>query len=258
MIRFSAALFLSLAAMAQPLHFEAASVKPSTPENGGVIGGCHGVDTAAAVLQQAGTPPLGRCVITGARLAHLVNIAWSINGMQLIESGPDRIQRGAERFNVVAKAEDTAHTTEQQLLTMLQNLLIERFQMKFHREPVKTDGVSLTVDKTGPKLTESTAENFSFSMGPGGKPVKGQPGFFQATRCSLPMLASFLSTFGGFGPVVDNTGLKGAYDFTLSWDEEAGPTLVKAVQQQLGLHVSQEKVMVSSFVIDSAQPPSAN
>jgi len=37
---------------------------------------------------------------------------------------------------VVAKAEDPLKTTEQQLLAMLQNLLIERFHMRFHRESV--------------------------------------------------------------------------------------------------------------------------
>lgn len=259
MIRLCAAgLFLALAAMAQPLKFDVASVKASEPGPYGVQGGCHGVNSPPANLRSEGVPPLGRCAITHARLAHIVDIAWKINGMQLIESTPDWVQRGDERFDVMAKAEDPAHTTEQQLLTMLQNLLIERFQMKFHREPVKTDGVSLTVDKSGLKLVESKSEDVDFSFGASGKPGKGQPGYFKAVRYSMATFASLLSTFGNLGPVVDNTGLKGVYDFTLSWDEEAGPTLVKAVQQQLGLHMSQEKVTVTNFVIDSAQRPSAN
>jgi uncharacterized protein (TIGR03435 family) len=50
------------------------------------------------------------------------------------KTGPDWIQRGDLRFNVEAKAEDPSKTTEQQLLSMLQNLLVDRFQLRFHYE----------------------------------------------------------------------------------------------------------------------------
>ena len=51
--------------------------------------------------------------------------------MQVLETGPDWVQRGDLRFDVEAKAEDPASATRQQLLPMLQNLLVERFQIKF-------------------------------------------------------------------------------------------------------------------------------
>jgi uncharacterized protein (TIGR03435 family) len=77
-------------------------------------------------------------------------------------------------------------------------------------------------------------------------------------RFSMTMLTKLLSTFGGQGPGIDKTGLDGLYDFTLSWDDDAGPTLPTALREQLSLKMEPQKVAVSFFVIDSAQRPSAN
>jgi uncharacterized protein (TIGR03435 family) len=243
----------------EPPAFEVASVKPSVPGPNGVHGGCHGIDSVYTPGQAFAAPPLGRCVIADARLSHLVSIAWGIETMDLIKSGPDWIARGDERFNVEAKAEDSAKATEKQLLGMLQGLLIERFQLKFHREPVERSGFALKVAKNGPKLHESTRQDEDFSFGPGqGKPAPGRPAAFIAHRMSMGSLVDLLSTFGGRGPGIDQTGLQGVYDFTLKWDEDAGPTLDVALREQLGLRLESQKVPVSYFVIDSAQRPSAN
>ena len=59
-------------------------------------------------------------------------------------------------------------------------------------------------------------------------------------------------------PVIDKTGLPGAYNFALSWDETPGPSLVTALPEQLGLRFESERVPVSLFVIDSAQKPTQN
>jgi uncharacterized protein (TIGR03435 family) len=67
-----------------------------------------------------------------------------------------------------------------------------------------------------------------------------------------------IDTFGGSGPGIDKTGLQGLYDFTLMWDDDAGPTLDVALREQLGLKLESQKVPVSYFVIDPAKRPSAN
>jgi uncharacterized protein (TIGR03435 family) len=79
-------------------------------------------------------------------------------------------------------------------------------------------------------------------------------------------------------PVTDATGLKGRYDIALTWalpqeamaprggtaassdagaltsaPEDFGPTIVEAVQQQLGLRLESKKVPVNTFVIDHAE-----
>jgi uncharacterized protein (TIGR03435 family) len=146
-----------------PPTFEVASIKPAQSGGNGVRGSCRGIDS----VYTAEAPPLGRCVITDGRLSHLVGIAWDIT-MPMLKTGPDWIQRGDERFDVVAKAEYPSKTTEKQLLQMLQTLLIERFQMKFHLEPVQLPGFALKIVQGGPKLLLSKSEGADFSFGPGG------------------------------------------------------------------------------------------
>jgi uncharacterized protein (TIGR03435 family) len=247
---------------ASPMAFEVASVKPAPAGRNGVEGGCHGIDSVYTPTRRAEAPPLGRCVITDARLSHMINIAWNIGSMALIKSGPEWIAGGVERFNVEAKAEDPAKATEQQLLVMLQNLLIDRFQLKFHQEATEMPGFALVVGRTGAKLQESKSEEtrMTFSTPDGGavkKPGPGQPISIKARKVSMAMLVNTLSGIGGHGQGIDKTGLKGEYDFTLSWDEDAGPSLATALGQ-LGLRLESQKVPTSYFVVDSAQRPSAN
>jgi uncharacterized protein (TIGR03435 family) len=243
---------------APPLAFDVASVKPSDPGAKGDKGICHGIDSIVSGNQKAAAPSLGRCEVTNARLSHLVYIAWDLSSMDLIKSGPDWIARGDERFNIVARAEDPAKTTEQQLFTMLQNLVIERFQMKFHRETRDVPGFALVVAKTGAKLQESKSADAKVTSGDKFKPGQGRPVTLKARRYSMAMLVDRIARTGEHGPGIDKTGLKGTYDFTLAWDEDAGPSLSTALREQLGLRLESAKVPVSYFVIDSAQRPTAN
>lgn len=245
-----------------PLSFEVASVKVSTSGMNGARGGCRGIDSVYSLKQQEAPPPLGRCVITDARLSHLIGIAYGVS-MQALKTSPDWIQRGDLRFDIQAKAEDSAKTTEKQLLTMLQNLLADRFQLKFHYETKEEAGFALTVAKNGPKLRVSTSDEAGLSFhGKNGeaslKPSGGPATSMTARKYSIPMLVGMLSLMGSHGPGVDQTGLTGEYDFTLSWDEEGGPVLSTALREQLGLQMKAEKVPVSAFVVDSAQKPAAN
>jgi uncharacterized protein (TIGR03435 family) len=241
-------------AHAQPA-FEVASVKPAKTPNG-VSGGCHGIDSRYAPNEAASAPPLGRCVIKSGRLSHMLGIAFRLRSMGLIKGGPDWIMTGDDRFNVEAKAEDPTKATEEQLLRMLQALLIERFQLKFHRESKDMPGFELVVAKNGSKLNDAKGDDVSASFSPSGKPFPGQLNTLTARAYSMGKLADLLSGFGQ--PVVDKTGLTGAYDFTLAWDDTNGPQLSTALQQQLGLKFEAQKVPVSFLVIESAEKPTAN
>ena len=133
-MKFLAAIVLSATCL-HGQNFEVSSVKPSREGPNGVNGGCHGIDSVFTPGEKGSAPPLGRCVITDGRLSHLVSIAWRMETMSMIESGPDWIQRGSERFDVQAKAEDPAKTTEDQLLTMLQNLTHRAFPVEVSPTP---------------------------------------------------------------------------------------------------------------------------
>jgi uncharacterized protein (TIGR03435 family) len=227
--------------------FEVASIKPSNNPMGGVQGGCHGIDSKQTFV------PLGRCVIADGRLSHMIGIAWDVS-MQNLKSEPDWIARGNDRFNLEAKAEDPRTTTEQQLIQMLQTLLVERFRLKYHREEVRASGYALVVAKNGPKLKESTADRMGFD---GGKPSLGRPIALSVHKVSMALLAEMISGYGP-GPTVDKTGLTGEYDVKLNWDDNAGPSLYSALQDQLGLKLVPQRVTTSLFVVDSAEKPGPN
>jgi uncharacterized protein (TIGR03435 family) len=247
----------------ESLKFEVASIKVATSGMNGVRGGCHGVDSVYTPEEQArgSIPSLGRCVITDARLSHLIGIAYGVT-MQALDTGPEWIQRGDLRFDVQAKAENPATATREQLLAMLRNLLVERFQLKFHNVTKEEPGFALIVAKNGPKLQASTSEDEKITfLSPNGQEIvkpMGQAMRLKARKCSISELKNLLAFAGDMGPGIDRTGLTGVYDFTLSWNEEEGPSLASALRDQLGLQVRREKVPVERFVLDSAQKPSVN
>jgi uncharacterized protein (TIGR03435 family) len=74
-------------------------------------------------------------------------------------------------------------------------------------------------------------------------------------------------------PVVDRTGLKGFYDFTLTFVPDAsgrigpngeplasfeGSNLAQALREQLGLKLENAKSSVQILIIDHAEKPSEN
>jgi len=253
---FSIVVLLIGAAQAQPF-FEVASLKPANPGISGFRGGCHGIDsTYAGANERASAPPLGRCVITDARLSHMIGIAFHVSSMGYIKGGPDWLM-GGERFSVDAKAEDPTKATEEQLLQMLQALLVERFSLRFHRETKDMPGFALVVAKNGPKLQAAKGEDVDFTWGAGGKPVPGQPTCLTAHKWPASMLADVLTQMGR-GPATDHTGLTGEYDFKLCWNDTDGPSLFTALQEQLGLKFEPQKVPVSFFVVESARKPTEN
>jgi uncharacterized protein (TIGR03435 family) len=242
-------LIAGILAAQQPV-FEAASVNPAEPGNlKGVRGGCRGVDSKSSL--NGVSLPIGRCVITDARLSHLIMIGWQLKAIPMIQNAPEWVIGGDERFTIQAKAEDP-HATEAQLLAMLQQLLVERFDLKYHRQDREETGYGLVVAKGGVKMEKSKDDDVA-GLGPFNK---GPTVTISAHRNSMAGLASFLSAIGP-GDVEDETGLDGFYNFNLMWNETEGPSVFSAVQK-LGLRLEPRKVPVSYFVIDSARPPGDN
>ena len=99
-----------------------------------------------------------------------------------------------------------------------------------------------------------------------------------ARNTSMELIAKFLgnlgSSYGLSRPVVDETGLTGRYDFTMEFAQPprpnaepaadmaqsapAGPDLLEAAREQLGLQFKPGKAVVSIPVIDHVQRPSEN
>jgi len=143
---------------------------------------------------------------------------------------------------------------------MLQALLAERFGLKTHTENRKFASYALVVDKRGSKLqAESTASDGAFIFG---------EDHMTARAISMAGLAARLSgpVFKLDRPVVDMTGIKGSYDFTLNWasegvlaDGRSSPSIFTALQEQLGLRLEARKISFRIRVIDHVdQAPTGN
>ena len=83
------------------------------------------------------------------------------------------------------------------------------------------------------------------------------------------MLATILGNYLGH-PVLDKTGLTGQYDYKLEYAQDVaedggamasdvtGPSIVNAVQEQLGLKLEKARVKLVTLVIERAEKASEN
>jgi uncharacterized protein (TIGR03435 family) len=201
-------------------EFEVASVKPSAPPQGQVNVGLH-VDGAQVNF-------------TYLSLKEYLGIAYQLKAHQIV--GPEWIT--SERFDIAAKLPEGA--TRSQVPEMVQNLLADRFQVRFHREPREFPVYALVTGKAGPKLQASAAEsaadkvegkqanvNVTASGGPRGVSVnlgKGSSYTFadnklQGVKLTMAAFADVLARFMD-RPVVDLTEIKGDYDLTPEFTPE--------------------------------------
>ena len=126
----------------------------------------------------------------------------------------------------------------------------DHFKLAFHREIKQLPVYELVVGKNGPKLTASGSP----SPGPGFITID-PPGHVVGRQVKFEGLVGLLQRRSG-RLVLDKTGLAGVYDFTFEWEEgspDAQASLLKAVQQQLGLELRDQTAPVASFVIDHAE-----
>ena len=156
---------------------------------------------------------------------------------------------------------------------MIRKLLAERFQLKFHHEQRDMSAFVVTAPKAGDKL-KPTEMNGPLP-GIGMSPAKG--GLTLLVRNgTIGDFTGFLQTLVLDRPVVDRTGLKSKFDFSVTFlpDEtefnghspvgkladgvEAAPSLSDALLQQVGLKLSAEKTAVDVIAVDHVAKPSAN
>ncbi len=154
----------------------------------------------------------------------------------------------SEFFDVVVKPEGGIPLSREQLKPVLQELLKDRFHLIAHSEPKLIKGYMLVCAKKGPKLQPSNGDK------PPNLRVYVGPGRLEGLNWSMPYLATMLQHPAGL-PVVDQTGLTGAYDIKLYFapdiDQESSlPSLFTALHEALGLELRPGKVSVPMLVID--------
>jgi len=96
-------------------------------------------------------------------------------------------------------------------MTMLQNMLADRFHLVIHHEPRRMKAYALVVDKDGPKLTPKD-EAFHFPPVPPGQTIIVMA-YTIPDLVRQMNLAHWQQSIGR--PVVDRTGLAGQYHIAL-------------------------------------------
>jgi uncharacterized protein (TIGR03435 family) len=235
-------------AFAQPRedhsHFEVASIKPV---DGRVPHGYTG----------PGTGDFGRIIISRISLRQLITRAYPEYGMfgERI-SGPLWIE---DEYSVAATIPPGSTTKD--LPQMFQNLLAERFGLKFHGVDKEVQGFDLTIGQSGFKLTPSTAEVESTPSNPGapfkppkrdrdGTPILTGQGTWGSSwdhelgvertsfhLCSIKQLADMLTMNYGERsvPVTDKTEIKGFFDFQLVLPAPSVTVLPPGMAARLGM-----------------------
>jgi uncharacterized protein (TIGR03435 family) len=205
-------------------------------------------------------------VVLGAPVMLMISLMYKLPPGQ-IEGAPEWVK--SEPYDITAKA-DARYSTDD-LHTMFKNMLAERFGLKFHWETKPGNAYVLTLDKSGSKMkVDDKPDDYQTTiMG------TGKPGMLVVHRESMEHFAWWLGqTLQRDGrPVVDQTGLKGNYDFTLTalppgLYVEPGrefppemrdlPSIFDALREQLGLRLTAQKAPVQYMVIDHVERPGAN
>jgi uncharacterized protein (TIGR03435 family) len=225
----------------------------------------------------------------------VIIFAYNVLGIQ-ISGGPNWIS--SDRYDIEAKESDELSAKLEKLPRnqrrekqrfLLQSMLEDRFHLKVHRETKELPVYALVVAKNGPKLKATNIQ----SAYPGVTAADGRPladpciiygtsgGGNRYQGCTVATLASYLPLSLG-RVVLDRTGLKGRYDFTLEYDDQdsaavssvptgggaasdnplppapSGPSVFTTVQEQLGLKLEPTKGPVDMIIIDHMERPTEN
>ncbi len=238
-----------------PLRFEVVSIKRNTRVGPWTID----------------SPPNGDSVtITNMTPHMMIGLAFGLPLHDEIYNLPGWTD--SEHYDLVAKVPETELPAFHALLPMqrnpmLQAVLEDRFHLKYHYQAKALVGYKLIVGKSGAKL-----EEIQPAIGANGLPepgrMHGARGEITGEGVSMADFSQLLSQQVG-RPVVDGTGLRGNYNFTLKWTPDLGsaatpsglgpgPSIFTAIQEQLGLKLTSAKVPVRTLVVDQIERPEEN
>ena len=251
-----------------PLPFEVTVIKPSAPDEQG-----FGRITGGQIETRA------------IPLTFLISFGWDLNpnNKESIANAPKWLD--SSKFDVLAKAGANVRVDKfssgnlinyEALRSMLRAMIAERFQMKWHMEDRPVTAYTLVQAKPRLKPTLDPTERTRCKEGPGpdGKdPRITSPILNRLVTCQNMTVAQIgdelqrVASGYIYNTVVDGTGLKGSYDFTLSFssadkilptagdatagaDPNGAVSVFDAVNRQLGLKLEKTKRPYPVLVID--------
>ena len=219
----------------------------------------------------------GTFVARGVTLRTLIEDAYQVQdaqisgGLDLLSKSKFDIDAKFDPAFVAARGQPTSDYKDShaQVQAAMKTLLASQFKLAAHFETRNLDAYDLVSEEGGAKLQAS---------GSGPKMVRLGRGDLSSSGAPLELLITQLSARLG-RPIVDKTGLKGDYAFSLHWTpdpsedehlrqsgqpvgpeqpaESNGPSLMTALQEQLGLKLEPKTEPVQVLVIDHAELPPA-
>ena len=255
------------APVATALTYDAVSVKPNKT-GGGMMRINQGSDMYSG---------------TNVTLKMLVRFAYDLTTEDQISGLSGAM--ASDHFDIEAKMDaDTVATLKKmskdeantERRKMMQAMLADRFQMKVHHEQKELGMYDLVIAKGGFKLQDADP-NDPYPNGIKGPDGKSRPGSMNVNNGKLTAQGVPISNLSSFlaqqlhKQVVDKTGLKGTYDFTLKWQPddmpmeskdatggEQAPSIFTALQEELGLRLDATKGLVDMIAVDHVEMPSEN
>jgi uncharacterized protein (TIGR03435 family) len=247
---------------ASALRFEVVSVKEAKIAPGpGEPGGIHPM-------------PGGTCWARYVTVKSMIREMYKIADVQII-GGPNWIN--TTRFDIEAKADHPDNIAN--LNVMFQNMLADRFKLRFHREMRTLPVWAVTIDKHGTKMkVNPSPEQFDVPIKLSGADSNSTALTFTGIHTKMEYLCwwlgSMISRFQQIDrQVVDRTGMKEFYDFKLTFTPDPtgrtgsngeplasfeGSNMAQALREQLGLKLENTKDAVQVFIIDGLERPSKN
>jgi uncharacterized protein (TIGR03435 family) len=243
-----AKLLLIIVGLAQ--QFEVASIRPNKTDSSGADGRRISIEASP-----------GNLTMRNVTLMSAIRFAYNVHDFQ-ISGGPD--WRASDRYDIIAKP--AAAATEGELRLVLRALLADRFNLALRHQSKETPVYILAVGKNGSKLRPS--------KGGGNRALQPAPGGIAFQNATMADLEQFLSGMPVIDrPVLDKTGLEGAFDFTLTlFDRElngdpaavkgaiaaANPSLYMEALERIGLKFEPQKALLDAIVIENTSKPSEN
>lgn len=211
----------------------------------------------------------GRYELHNATMVDLIRIAYGVEA-EKVAGGPSWLE--LDRYTVIAKPPASTSVTDARL--MLRPLLADRFKLTVHEDTRPLTAYAMTVVGGKPKMKEAAGG------GPGGcqpapPPAPAEPGVVPKVTavCRGITMATFAQLLPRAQavylphPVVDQTGLQGAWDFDVTFTARPllaqagseGISLFDALEKQLGLKLELKDTPTSALVVDSVErKPTAN
>jgi uncharacterized protein (TIGR03435 family) len=273
-------------------NFEVASVKETksraAPSSNVALDRSEGPVSTGGVFRAANQPFMAFVIF-----AYKLKVSESLSGLMhdLPKWAID------DRFDVTARAASNDPSKEE-LRLMVQSLLEDRFQLRVHRETRQLPVYGLYLVRAGsfgpalkphdqgsscttplPRPDLESADSSVVGLWP---PLcgDGQEARLSGHRVrdggrdmTMSAIADWLTGVGDFDrPIVDRTALAETFDFALKFSpgefdyadagpppkDDAGPSLLEALHDQLGLRLKKETGSASLFFIDHLEHPSAN